>query len=105
MAISIVRAGLLVLALLVAGCAGIEGQQARQAVQYRCAGGESFRASVADGTARLRFEGGEESELKRVPSASGAKFTDGKSTLWIKGAEAYVERADSSSSFGCRAAP
>ncbi len=29
--------------------------------------------------------------LHRVPSASGVKYSDGNTTLWIKGGSAFVE--------------
>jgi len=63
-----------------------------KSVTYHCDEGKSF-VVVFDGKgdfAILKLSEREVS-LPNVPSASGAKYSDGLTTFWGKGAEAFVE--------------
>lgn len=60
--------------------------------RYRCAGGEEIGVTFQAGGERALLERGGRSELlRRVVSASGAKYSDGKTTFWTKGDTAMVE--------------
>jgi putative lipoprotein len=69
---------------------------------YDC-DGLAFRAEVA-GERALVFLPGRTVALAHVPSASGAKYSDGNVTFWSKGEEASLE-VDGAVHAGCRARP
>lgn len=87
-------------ALALGGCAVPSGG----GVAYKCGGGAGFSASYGFGSATVRFSGErKELTLQRVASAAGDKYSDGRTTLWVKGREAYVERSGQPAYFGCTA--
>jgi membrane-bound inhibitor of C-type lysozyme len=47
--------------------------------------------SYPDGAAKVTFPDGKKLTLPQVRSASGAKYSDGRTTLWTKGEGAFVE--------------
>jgi len=67
---------------------------------YDCAG-FAFRVEVSRERARLLLPG-RSVTLPAVPSASGAKYTDGSTTFWSQGDDASL-RADGVEHSGCRA--
>jgi membrane-bound inhibitor of C-type lysozyme len=69
--------------LLVAGCAGATGQQRT----YLCDGGRLVAISFSGEAARVRLPN-EDLELRRVPSASGARYSSERATLHAKDDEA-----------------
>lgn len=97
---------MMALALASAGCETVEDiLRPAETTAFRCGSGTSFNARISPDEVRATF-GGDASAvtLPRVPSASGEKYSDGRTTLWIKGGEAYVERDGKPLHFGCRAA-
>lgn len=77
--------------------------QAQSRLSFECPGGGAFRAEFAadGGHAVLHYEGAV-FELPRVISASGEKFSDGETVLWLKGGEAMVRLPDGTRLGGCR---
>ena len=85
-------------ALLAAACAtpgkspGIPSGEGY--VRYRCADKQEFAVTYQQQGKRALLESGGWSHLlPLVPSASGAKYSDGKVTLWTKGSGASVEES------------
>lgn len=75
-------------------------------VVFRCPGGKEIRALFPrGGTSAVLSEQGEDYPLPRVPSGSGARYSDGRWDLWTKGDEATLSRDDAVVRGGCRAAP
>jgi heat shock protein HslJ len=70
-------------------------------VRYACPGGETFSVhyqpeqttpkGARNARAVLRTEGKPKIALPHVPAASGARYSDGYTTLWSKGGEAMIE--------------
>lgn len=59
---------------------------------YQCSKGQGFVAEVDEkGDSALLKMDGQSAILPQVPSGSGAKYSDGQTTLWTKGDEAFVE--------------
>lgn len=96
---------MLALALASAGCETMEDiLRPTEPTAFRCGSGHAFSARISEDEARATFAGdASATTLPRVPSASGEKYSDGRTTLWIKGGEAYVERDGKPLHFGCRA--
>lgn len=99
---------------LFAGCAPLKPVPPREEprppkegyVRYRCAQGLEFGATFQQQGRRVLLEtGGWSHLLPLVPAASGAKYSDGKITLWTKGAEAGVEEDGKPTLRECRLAP
>jgi membrane-bound inhibitor of C-type lysozyme len=61
---------------------------------YQCDAGKSFTAEFTnegpDGSVNLALDG-QTLTLPRVPSGSGAKYSDGQTTFWTQGDEGFVE--------------
>jgi len=61
-------------------------------VAYRCEGGRTFEVQFAQsGEFATLNLGGKAYRLPRVPGATQAKFSDGKTSLWLDGQNALVE--------------
>lgn len=61
-------------------------------VTYRCDEGKRFIVVFdSKGDFAMLTLGEREISLPLVPSASGAKYSDGRTTFWGKGQEAFVE--------------
>jgi membrane-bound inhibitor of C-type lysozyme len=89
--------GMLALVItLIAACSGSNPAPAI-GTPYQCDGDKSFVAEFngegPDGDVKLTMEG-ETLEMSLVPAASGAKYSDGTTTLWTKGDEAFIEVGD-----------
>jgi membrane-bound inhibitor of C-type lysozyme len=65
---------------------------AETAVIFTCANGETFSAEFSNEQAIVAL-GDRELTLPQVVSASGARYSDGETTLHTKGNEAFVEAA------------
>jgi membrane-bound inhibitor of C-type lysozyme len=70
-------------------------------VTYRCEKGQSLQVTFLiqsdihpDGVATVIFPDGKTLTLPQVISASGARYSDGKTTFWTKGEGAFVEEHD-----------
>lgn len=75
-------------------------------VVFRCPDGKEIRVLfLRGGTSALLSEQGEDYPLPRVPSGSGARYSDGHWDLWTKGDEAALSRDDVIVRAGCRTAP
>ena len=93
----ILAIGIVALAIvLITACAPSSSDTA-SGTPYQCDGGKSFVAEFSgegeDASATLTMEG-ETLELPLVPAASGAKYSDGTTTLWTQGGEAFIEVND-----------
>ncbi len=75
-----------------AGCISLPGSLTAN-LPYRCDNGMRFTVSFDKGanSATLQMNA-ERLILPGVPSASGAKYTDGKTTLFTKGKTATLDR-------------
>ena len=85
--------------IVVARVAGAGAPAGVRVFAYDCAG-LAFRAEVGAERA-IVFLAGRSVTLPRVPSASGAKFSDGSTTFWSRGAEASLH-VDGALHTGCR---
>jgi uncharacterized membrane protein/membrane-bound inhibitor of C-type lysozyme len=95
----------------VAGCASERAEEApashapagepraRVTMVYECDAGFTFVATVRNDTAWV-FLPSVTVSLPHVPSASGARYSDGTTTLWTKGEEAVLD-APADSIRGC----
>ena len=75
-------------------------QRARAVLDYACAD-LAFRVEVAPDGVRLRLPEGRSVDLPAVPSASGARYSDGRDTFWSKGDDALLT-LDGIEHAGCR---
>ena len=72
--------------------AACERQPVGKVHVFRCAGGATVKVIFTDADESMTMYLDKNSyELKHVPSASGAKYTDGKVVFWNKGKEAYIQ--------------
>jgi membrane-bound inhibitor of C-type lysozyme len=59
---------------------------------YQCAGGQSFTVQFIDNAQFALFTLNNKTlKLPQAISGSGARYSDGHTTLWIKGEGAFVE--------------
>jgi len=65
-------------------------QDSTTAYRYECAAGETFQAEFSPETAIVQLDG-ETLTLAQIPAASGTRYSDGTTTLYTKGEEAFVE--------------
>ncbi|HEY9616756.1 MAG TPA: MliC family protein [Microcoleaceae cyanobacterium] len=63
-----------------------------QTITYRCQDATTFRVTFLEATARVRLQS-EILTLPRVPSGSGIRYSDGRTTLSASGKEASIEIA------------
>ena len=75
---------------IVLGCSS--GKAFKSGVTYTCDGGKSFELELYESVdiAFLTVPGRRFS-LHRMPSGARVKYSDGKTTLWLKGQTASVE--------------
>lgn len=65
-------------------------QESTAAYRYECAAGETFQAEFSSIGAIVQLND-ETLTLAQIPSGSGARYSDGTTTLYTKGEEAFVE--------------
>jgi len=89
---------------IVLGCSS--GKAFKSGVTYTCDGGKSFVLELYENVdiaflivPERRFY------LHRMPSASGVKYSDGNTTLWLKGQNASVEIEGQSEFKNCSVKP
>ena len=81
-------------------------QMVNQCIRYRCENGFDFAVTYQSGGTRALLERSGYSELLRLtPSASGARYTDGKLTLSAKGDSAVLELPGGPTYRSCRSLP
>jgi membrane-bound inhibitor of C-type lysozyme len=76
----------IVAAFALTGCSALIGGEERT---YLCEGGRLVATSVSEDAARVRI-GGEDFALRRVPSASGARYAGERAVLHTKADEALI---------------
>jgi len=80
-----IREGTLVTLAMAAmpGCARMKAEERQEWLTYQCSEGQGFRARVEQGgeSAVLQLSG-KTMRLPRAVSASGAKYSDGRTTFW-----------------------
>jgi membrane-bound inhibitor of C-type lysozyme len=68
---------------------------AHQPLIYQCGGGQSFTVEFIDHAKSALFTlNGKTLKLPQAMSGSGARYSDGHTTLWIKGDGAFVMEGD-----------
>lgn len=79
-------------AILCLALAACERRPVGKVQVFRCADGATVKAifTEADETMTM-YLGDKTYKLKHVPSASGAKYTDGKVVFWNRGKGAYIQ--------------
>ena len=81
-------------------------QMVDQYIRYRCENGFDFAVTYQSGGTRALVERSGYSDLLRLaPSASSAKYTDGKLTLSAKGDSAVLELPGGPTYRSCRSLP
>lgn len=82
----------LVILVLTAGFGCSSNKAFKSGVIYTCDEGKGFVVEFYE-SVDIAFltTPGKKFYLHRVPSASGGKYSDGNTTLWIKGQTAFVE--------------
>lgn len=81
-------------------------QKVDQYIRYRCENGFDFGVTYQAGGTRALVERSGYSDLLRLaPSASGARYTDGKLTLSAKGESAVLEELGGATYRNCRSQP
>jgi membrane-bound inhibitor of C-type lysozyme len=78
----------------------------KSGVTYACEEGKSFVVELYE-SADIAFLtiAGKRFYLHRVPSESGTRYSDGNTTLWIKGQNAFVEIGGQSEFKNCSLKP
>jgi membrane-bound inhibitor of C-type lysozyme len=75
---------------IVLGCSS--SKAFKSGITYRCDEGKSFVLELYENVdIAFLMVPGKRFYLHRMPSASGLKYSDGNTTLWIKGQNASVE--------------
>jgi membrane-bound inhibitor of C-type lysozyme len=68
---------------------------AHKTLVYQCEGGQSFTVQFVDNAKFALFTlNGKTLKLPQAISGSGARYSDGHTTLWIKGDGAFVMEGD-----------
>jgi membrane-bound inhibitor of C-type lysozyme len=73
-----------IVSMMLAACASSKGT-------YVCSDGNRFQVTIAENGEKAVLRLGERLlELPHVRSASGAKYSDGMTTFWSKGNQAFI---------------
>jgi membrane-bound inhibitor of C-type lysozyme len=76
---------------------------AHKTFAYQCEGGQSFTVEFIDNAKFALFTlNGKTLKLPQAISGSGARYSDGHTTLWIKGDGAFVMEGDKIVIKGCK---
>ena len=94
--------GVWLLPMAIATLTPIAAQADTTVVSYKCDGGKSLKVEYMQNAAQLHM-GTKTLVLPHVPSASGEKFSDGKTTFWSKGNSAFMEVDNTMSYTNCMA--
>ena len=73
----------------------------KTSIIYRCKGGKTFQAEFLGNKVNLQLKRGKILNLPAVITGSGAKYSDGKITLFTKGEEAFIEFKQKITHDGC----
>lgn len=98
------RAAVLAAALVVGACATDMPQNVTfpERATYGCEGGRKFDVHfVPSGEYVTVFLGSKTYRLPRVPGPTQAKFSNGKTTLWLDGQSALVESQEAVAGRNC----
>jgi membrane-bound inhibitor of C-type lysozyme len=88
------RIAMLTAALIIGACRSDMPRdvQLPEHVTYKCEGGRTFEVQFApSGNLATVTLAGKGYSLPRVPGATQAKFSDGRTTLWLDGQNALME--------------
>ena len=80
------------LLLVVSGCAAQPAGEKR--VIFRCPQGEAIEATIRDEAVAVTLPDGVTAVLPQVISASGARYSNGATTLWNKGNTVFIMKGD-----------
>ena len=86
-------------ALGITGCASHRLQE--KWVVFRCPGGEVVEAIFRDGEVAVALPDDTKAVLPQVISASGARYSDGTTTLWNKGNSVFIKKGEEIKVQGC----
>jgi len=85
----------LLLLAFVPACQKEQAAASHKVFVYQCEGGQSFTVEFADHATSVLFTlHGKTLKLPQTVSGSGARYSDGHTTLWIKGNTAFVMEDD-----------
>lgn len=76
----------------VAGCASPPAREIRAV--FRCPGGGIVAATFREESVSVTLPDGTKRELPRAISASGARYSDGTTTLWNKGDTVFIMKGE-----------
>lgn len=63
-------------------------------ITYQCSQGKTFTSEFSPNTALVKLDRNQTLTLPQILSGSGARYSDGRTTLFIKGDEAFIEVND-----------
>ena len=82
----------LVIALVISGCAS--SPTCEKHAIFRCPHGETIEATFQNETVAVILPDGTKTILPQVISASGARYSDGTTTLWNKGNTVFIMKGE-----------
>lgn len=89
--------------VLVPGLAACSSIPEQPSQRWSCSDGAVAQVRYSDAGGTLALSLGDETLiLKRARSASGARYSDGRTIFWSKGTEAFIERDGEIVHRGCR---
>ncbi|GAB4364749.1 MAG: hypothetical protein Kow00121_00690 [Elainellaceae cyanobacterium] len=71
----------------------VKAQEAPIVYRYQCSAGQTFEAEYSPEVATIQLED-ETLTLTQIPAASGVRYSDGTTTLYTKGNEAFIQVDD-----------
>ena len=78
--------------LVASGCASQSAGEKR--VVFRCPQGEAIVATFRDEAVTVTLPDGAKAVLPQVVSASGARYSDGATTVWNKGNTVFIMKGE-----------
>jgi len=91
--LSLLALSLVTVAIGITGCASHHLVPGKRAI-FRCPGGEVIEATFRDGEVAATLPDGTKAILPQVISASGARYSDGTTTLWNKGNTVFIMKGE-----------
>jgi membrane-bound inhibitor of C-type lysozyme len=82
----------LIIALIISGCA--LPPSGKKNVVFHCPHGETIKATFRNETVAVILPDGTKAILPQVISASGARYSDGSTTLWNKGNTVFIMKGE-----------
>lgn len=86
---------------LLVGIPASVSAQSTQRISYQCEGGRTFSVDYAQEMAQLRLDSVNVILLPRVVSGSGIRFSNGSTTLYSQGTQAFIEEGEQRTYSNC----